>query len=299
MADIQSGDILTYSAGSFSSDPDGFRIIGAESNFSLKDIAERWPKLVEALNGKPPLVINAYPAAIGNFEFGILVDSYLSSKIVFRSFQLACQRHLPVVLISQPLIAADLLAGYYATDSPKPSVLILVLGGYITPQSLEAFLLDLCQQPLSSVFILHAYGAAEIGAGGLIGMERNSTGDVLYFPRDADIKIEIENDRMFLTSTHRNKDTETVKFPTGDYAFFDGDSYIIRNDETRLCRNKFNFLESWGINEWRRFTGCIEYRGKWHIQLREGEDSTNPEELNFYDFGKQFGFSWLNKPKWF
>ena len=61
-------------------------------------------------------------------------------------------------------------------------------------------------------------------------------------------------------------------------------------------------LESWSVADWKRRTGYVLRGETLRIQLREGcgpgDSGPGERELDFYDFGKEYGFSWLNKPCW-
>jgi hypothetical protein len=62
--DLQPGDVLSYSAGSTRTGPEGFRKLRAGKSL-LGQAAARWPELLTAPGSRPVLFINAYPATIG------------------------------------------------------------------------------------------------------------------------------------------------------------------------------------------------------------------------------------------
>ena len=70
------GAVLSYSAGSTSADPFRFRDVRpAEGKFAA--LLQNFPQLGALLTGgRPPLVINAYPAPLPALSSCISVDSY-------------------------------------------------------------------------------------------------------------------------------------------------------------------------------------------------------------------------------
>ena len=82
------GAVLSYSSGSENRDPYGFRIVKPGGNL-LGLIRAMFPDLVSGFGDRLPMVINAYPASIGTFDFGVLVDSYLSYTTASRALELA------------------------------------------------------------------------------------------------------------------------------------------------------------------------------------------------------------------
>jgi hypothetical protein len=57
-------------------------------------------------------------------------------------------------------------------------------------------------------------------------------------------------------------------------------------------------LESWSSQDWRRRTGYVSVGAATRIQLRRRVVKETPQELDHWDYAKQFGFSWLWKPNW-
>lgn len=134
---LNPGDVLSYSAGSTQTGPFGFRKLRPSAERPdrvpsrgrmLDTAAQRWPELLEALGDGTILFINAYPASVGTFDFGITVDTYLSPRVLTRS---------PTILLGQPLFVADALLRHVAAGYPLPETLMLWVGGYALPRSLE------------------------------------------------------------------------------------------------------------------------------------------------------------------
>ncbi len=117
------GDMLSYSAGSTQTGPSGFRRLrppaasreGKPSRGRMLDTAVgRWPELVEILGDGTILFINAYPASVGTFDFGITVDTYLSPRVLTRALQLGRVGGHSTILLGQPLFIADALLCHVA-----------------------------------------------------------------------------------------------------------------------------------------------------------------------------------------
>lgn len=98
MSNLNPGDILSYSAGSTQTGPDGYRIArrgggdngGGRNVGLLGALAARWPDL-QSLAEAPLLFINAYPAYVGDFTQGVQVDTYLSPRTADRALALAAR----------------------------------------------------------------------------------------------------------------------------------------------------------------------------------------------------------------
>ena len=95
-------DVLSYSAGSTQTGPEGFRKLRARPGL-LQAAMRRWPDLTAQLGERTPMFINAYPASIGMSTEGISVDTYLSPRVMSRALQLAAAAAQPVILCGQSL----------------------------------------------------------------------------------------------------------------------------------------------------------------------------------------------------
>ena len=83
--DLRPGDVLSYSAGSTQTGPEGFRKLVPGRRGMLDTAARRWPDLLDFLGDRPVLFINTYPATVGTFGPGITIDTYLSPRVFSRA----------------------------------------------------------------------------------------------------------------------------------------------------------------------------------------------------------------------
>jgi hypothetical protein len=296
MNELRPGDVLSYSSGSTQSGPWGFRRLRAERNL-LAACAGRWPVLLDALGGRTPLLINAYPANLGRFEFGIVVDSYLSPMTVSRALQLAAQQKHPAVLIGQPLFVADALWRHVRADLALPDTLIFAVAGYVMPRSLQATLEALCTARSCRCHVVHFYGVAEVDAGCLVAMERNAAGELVYHATGPEVGVVVEDSRLLLGLRATSGESIVDHFATGDGARREGDGYVVWNHE-RYRPGILSRLEGWTSDDWRRRTGYLGADTGLVHQLREGVRAEAQDELGYFEFGARFGFSWLEKPDW-
>lgn len=296
--DLRPGDVLSYSAGSTQTGPLGFRKLKARGNI-MAALQGRWPDLVSALGEGTILFINAYPAAIGAFSAGITVDTYLSPRVTSRALQLGRLGGHPVILTGQPLFLADALLRHTAAGRPLPGTLMLWVGGYVMPSSLERALRSMLAAQVDRLEIVQYYGTAEVDAGCLMARERDAEGELIYYPR-GDVEPEVVDDGEELLLTLRSPEGEPIveRYRTGDRAHRKGDGWVIHNPE-RLHPDIERALESWSEQDWRRRTGYLRRDGAAvRIQLREGEAPREAAELEHFEFARHHGFSWLDKPTW-
>ena len=307
IASLAPGDVLSYSAGSTQTGPDGFRKLRPATSSPSKpsrgrmlDIAvSRWPELLEFLGDGSILFINAYPASVGNFDFGITVDTYLSPRVLTRALQLGRAGGNSTILLGQPLFIADALLRHVAAGHSLPKDLMIWVGGYTMPQALERMLEASIAPHVDQLLIIQYFGAAEVDAGCLVARERNADGELIYLPRD-DVRVEADGERLLLTLLGPDGTPIIERFPTGDLARPCRDGWVLRNPK-RLHPAVEAALESWSVSDWRRRTGYLRRDGDtiW-IQLREGESPRDdePTELEFFEYASRFSFSWLDKPTW-
>ncbi len=299
MRRLKAGDVLSYSSGRQDRGPRGFRILGQGGN--LRALLEgKWPQLFRGFEGRIPLVINAYPAALGNLDFGVYVDTYLSVATGSRALELSCLENMPVMLLGQPLFLAELLFWHVSSGYGRlPGTLLLGTGGYPMPLGLELALRDLCvRRGVRYMNLFHGYGAAEVDACCLLAVERNSAGHLLYQPRDHRVVVDVGlGGELFLSLRAANGDVLVDRFATGDCGRKTFEGYVLWNDE-RCHPSVRELLESWGPSEWRRRTGYLHRGSETRVQLRKGENPVNELECEFHDFAKLYGQDWLTKPRW-
>ncbi|MDO9452695.1 MAG: hypothetical protein Q7J29_07520 [Stagnimonas sp.] len=299
MSAFNPGDMLSYSAGSTQTGPDGFRKINRAGLPLLGLLRQLFPAVYAPFGTRLPLVLNAYPASVGFPTDGVLVDCYLSFRTASRALQLAAREGLPVLILGQSLFIAELLRRHQSQGFAWPDALIALVGGYHTPLSLERAMQATVQSAGVSLGFVHGYGAAEVEAGMLLASERNAQGQLRYRARGADIHISTPGGRLHLALQNADGTLRSAPFDSGDSARADSDGWIIENAGSRLSPAVLNALESWTAHDWSRRTGYLRsVDGTLHMQLREGALSDGTHELGFYAYAERFGMSWLEKPKW-
>jgi hypothetical protein len=290
------GDVLSYSAGSSQTGPEGFWKLRARPGI-LPAALQRWPELAEPFGRGPILFINAYPASIGMISTGISVDTYLSPRVMSRALQLAAAADQPAVLCGQSLFLADALLAHVRAGRALPNTLLLLVGGYHTPRSLERMLLAMLGPRVRHLAIVHGYGVAEIDAGCMMGRERDAAGRLVFFPRE-DIEVELDGEELLLSLWGAGSEIVVDRWRTGDRAAPSGAGWTLWNHR-RLHPSIEAALDSWTDADWERRTGYVRREGEtlW-IQLRQGQTPAHDRELDHWEFGRAHGFSWLDKPCW-
>lgn len=300
MADeLLPGDVLSYSAGSTRRTPDGYRVVRRSGQTlttnMLAAVATRWPEVLERLQGRPPLVINAYPATLGDFAFGIAIDTYLSPRTASRALWLAQQQGLTAVLLAQPLFAAELLFAHRRSGTPWPAEVILATGGYVMPATLEGALTDELADAGSRLAVIHFYGAAEVDAACMLS--RRTDGRLAYYPRGEDVSVSLDSGDLLLA--RRQPDgVWSEPFRTGDTAVQAADGAFELIDPPGATATLARF-DRWTRDDWLRRTGWLALRDDEIVaQVRASLAVTTPEEIEYYDFARLAGMTWLDKPRW-
>lgn len=295
--DLRPGDVLSYSAGSTQTGPEGFRKLVPGRRSMLDAAAQRWPEVLELLGDRPVIFVNTYPAAIGTFRPGITVDTYMSPRVFTRAMQLGRAADHPVILLGQPLFVADVLLRYVEGGFPLPETLMIWTGGYVMPCSLEKMMTALVTPHVERFMIIQYFGAAEVDAGCLMARERTAEGELIYYPRD-DVEPDVDGENLLL-SLHSSEGGYVIeRFATGDLARPHGGGWVIRNPR-RLHPGVEAAMESWSEADWHRRTGYVQRQGETiAIQLREGVEVEHGDELEHYDYARRYAFTWLAKPYW-
>lgn len=296
MTELKPGDVLSFSSGRQDHGPYGFRVIRRGAGV-MGLLSRRWPEVLSTFRGRTPIVINAYPAALGAFDFGVMVDSYLSLATASRALHLAALEKLPVMLLGQACFVADLLYRHLVTRAVLPDTLVIGTGGYTMPRSLESAVRALCAQYLETIHIVHGYGVAEVDSSCLLAVNRDESGQLVYFPRD-DVRVDLDGEKLLLTLLGADGTPIMERVWGGDSARATADGgYHIWNSE-RLHPNVGKILESWSARDWERRTGYLYYGREIRFQLRKGYDPELALEAEFHDYMKRYGQQWLFKPEW-
>jgi hypothetical protein len=291
-AGFQPGDVLAFSAGS--SDSQALKWRRADRAVSARQQVGGYggviPGLRRVLAGRLPAVVSAYPAPMGPFADAVFVDSYIRAEVVSAALELFARHGCPTVLLAQPLVAAHVLVGHGQRILPES--LVLVLGGYECPRSLEVFLRSVLSGRVRHALYVHAYGIAEVGPALLVG-ERSSSGEIWYSAAHPAITPLIRQGRLCLQVAGGDP------VETGDEATGTKDHQIaIRCPEDRLSRQIRSVLEGWTTEDWRRRTGHVVNAATVHAQLRPATPAIEPAEIPFGAFVDITGMSWLDKPRW-
>lgn len=295
--ELHPGDVLSFSAGTTDTDPRRFRVLRRKGDL-LGSAADRWPWIFEPLRGRLPLLINAYPAPV-RFDSGVLIDTYLSVRSARRALTLAALDDMAVLLCGQPLLLGEILLRHREQGGPWPARMVLFTGGYPMPRSLEEALRSWAQTEIPPP-ILHLYGAAEVDAGCLAAAERNAEGELIYHPRGPEIGLTLDPEGQLLLSLRDGDPRCAVHdFPTGDRARREGDGWILSNPR-RYASSTLRTLETWSEERWTRRTGYSlqEPDGTLRWQLRDNATPERPDELEFHEFARRSGLTWLSKPRW-
>lgn len=293
------GEMLSYSAGSTQTGPDGFRKVNRQGLPLCTLVRRLFPTTTAPFGERLPLVLNAYPASVGFPTDGLLVDCYLSFRTASRALQLAAREGLPVLILGQSLYVAELLLRHRAGGFAWPDALIALVGGYHTPLSLERAMQSWVAPLGVSLGFVHGYGAAEVEAGMLLASERNASGQLRYKPRGADIHISTPEGRLHLALQNAQGELLAAPFDSGDSASPDGDAWLITNAGSRLSPLVLAALESWTPEDWARRTGYVKRNGESiAIQLRESATPVADGEQKFFAYAEANGMAWLEKPRW-
>lgn len=308
MSALRAGDILSYSAGSTQTGPDGFRQIN-RAGLSLTGIVKaHWPDRLKAFSERLPLVINAYPAMVAIPSDGVLIDCYMSVKTASRALQLAAREDMPAIVLSQPLFLGQMLMHHLEQALPLPDALIAVVGGYWMPRSLHHALAQRLNGRGVDFSCLQGYGVAEVDAGMLWGADFDDQERVRFRARGPDIDMQLIQGRLHLALKNADGSLRGAPFDTGDSAEFlpregsEGTDIVIVGSAARLAADIRQELASWTANDWSRRTGYIARAAQGLVsQLRVGvmgDTSSARPEMDYYAFAAEYGATWLDKPRW-
>ena len=204
-----------------------------------------------------------------------------------------------MILTGQSLFLADALRAHVDAERPLPSTMAIMVGGYVTPGSLEQSLREWLAPQVRALLVVQGYGVAEVDAGCMMARERDEAGRLIFHGRgDVEVEIDPEGDELLLSLLGPEGERVVDRWRTGDCAEPSAGGYALWNHR-RLHPIVHAAMESWTEPDWVRRTGYVRREGErvW-IQLREGHAPRSEDELDFWDFGRAHGFSWLSKPYW-
>lgn len=292
-SELLPGDLISFSAGDRSVDDCAFRII-RQGDDRLMQVIQHFPHLQSVLQ-TTPLIVNCYPAFLGRFASAVTCDTYLRHATFQRSLLLACKKAMPTIILGQPLVLADLLLCHVAKQLSLPSALVICVGGYFCPKSLETHIRAvLTQNHISHVF-LHAYGVAEVDFAVFVG-ERTCNIHPLY--RHVAPHVEYRTGPLGLEL--RLFSSDDGWHSTGDLAEnkWGGIEIVPGN---RLAPEVHAALEAWTGEDWTRRTGYIA-RGcdGLAFQLRQqcSDVIDSSYEIDYWAFCRRFSRSFPEKPDW-
>jgi len=290
------GDIISFSAGSQHLSPSSFRVIRPDKN-RLVEAAAHYPELATFLRTQPLMIINCYPATLGHFPNTVFVDTYLQSKHFSRALLLAQETGFSACILGQPLLVAELLRKHESQGLAFPRSLLLGLGGYYCPLSLETFLLDLLEPQAVQTMIFHAYGMAEADFACLLGRRIDTTRqEIPYKTITSHVKAECRETILHLIVEEEHQQQSLY---TGDIAWESEGFFYIQNAQNRLSNEIKNHLESWKHPDWQRYTGYLHKEpDNLFLQLREGVPKEEESEVSFFSFCDRYGMDWSEKPTW-
>ncbi|MEM6979036.1 MAG: hypothetical protein AAF539_05155 [Planctomycetota bacterium] len=265
--------ILSYSAGSTSRDPHGFRVIEMESGSAsgpskLESLLKIFPSLIEFLRTPAQsLVINAYPASLGSLDGVDLVDTYLHPPTFARAAALAAQQNRPVIVLAQPLTGADMIRFLLSqTDATLPERLLWACGGTPMPQSLERTVRNWLGDRGCELRVLHCYGLAELDHTLFAALERDEVGRPCFQQINGNLKLQIGPqglvERMSLNQTIPNNPSDSEEHrevECHDQIEQHATGFAIGGDETKFSQCVLDYIDTWSDWDWTELTGHLAF----------------------------------------
>ncbi len=285
---------FSYSAGSNSRNPYGYRIVDETTNLRLDQLMELFPSVSQFLK-QQPLIVSAYPATLGLTGITALVDTYLHPPTFIRALRLAACENASVLLAAQPLVGAELLLQHCKEKMEVPRHILWAVGGYYFPLSLENFIRKILAGKGCDITFLYSYGVAEIGHTCFAGISRLSCGEPLYQKVATEVTARIKEKELVLEAGNNRS------VATGDYAQIIQGGWLIKNNITRLAPAIRDELESWTATDWLRRTGNLQTNpeGKITYQLRERKPKKKSKnEIPYYSFWDESDNYPTSKPCW-
>jgi hypothetical protein len=289
------GCVISFSGGTIGPDPKKWRFVTSNGSDKLLQILSRFPSLQQIFAAQP-ILINAYPATFSPPAKIVFVDSYCRWQTFCSGLMFAAQQGMTCIITAMPLMAAHMLLQAINWGYLLPSRIILMLGGYYCPYSLERFFIELLGKASSAVTVLHLYGVAEIEAGMLAAQRTTESPEMDFQAIDPNWRPIVEGGYLCF---QRISDPACV-MPTGDPAQISGTTVRLQVPSPRLSLFTRDLLEGWSHDDWLRRTGFLHRDGiGFSLQCR-ADELPDPElhECEHYDFNRVFAQSWLEKPCW-
>lgn len=283
---------IAFSAGSDEIDISKATIVSPENVLHIS-LLKIFPELQILLKGKPPVLANFYPSYFGSVVFALNVECTMRFVNAIKAFELAQVRGSPFILCGQPLAVAQ-FAHMVKQRAAKLSVVVLMLGGYACPFSLERYMISALSS-CEAIHIIHAYGSIETAFAVMAG-KRSDEGEVIFHIARPDWTVVQACGRLAL----RNLATGSV-VTIDDHIQLAGDGFAITPAVERLGESERDYLNSRDESWWDRHTGHISRSvtsGDFHSQLRIGLLPADKLEHQFGEFIDLFGMDWADKPRW-
>ena len=290
---LLAGDIISFSAGDNAGDPRKFRCIRAGED-RLANVVRHFPKLTAILR-TTPIIVNCYPATLGAFPSATICDTYLRQSAFSRALDLCFLEAQPSIVLGQPLALAHLLFHHISNNGTIPQNIIICVGGYYCPASLETFLQHILEAAGCRSLLFHAYGTAEVDFAVFVGEREFPDRRVSYVHVAPHVVYQINRNELEL-----RRIDDDVFHGTGDLAACDENGRLSIQPGPRLDAQVVELLESWTDEDWQCRTGYLHRLrdNSLLFQLRRHVTPRDNSEVKFGVFQDEFEGSFLDKPDW-
>lgn len=290
---------LSYSNGASSLDPYKYRVVGVAGD-QLSYVGRAFPKIGSILTDAPVVILN-YPSFLGYFEGITVVDTYLREATFTQATLLALTEERPLFLVGQPLSLVHLIRSYLKMGHRFPARVVVALGGYFCPGSLERYIRHLLAPHCPHPEIIFGYGIAEVEFACLIGTRKKDDQPIIYRQSSGSVDIKRDSITGHLLLRRVGDDSYIDSGDTVEVSNNNDEANLqIRQSKERLPDFVLAFLESWTNEDWDRRTGylgVIDSNIK-AIQLRADAMKIDEKEEDFFDYMRSFKQNWADKPRW-
>lgn len=289
-----SGCTISFSAGSLGPDHTKRRVVARNTSTKLSNLITHFPDVRGYFTA--PLLLHAYPATITPPSQVTFVDSYGRWQNFASGLSLAAESRAPCIVSAMPLTAAHLLLKATQAGARLPAKVLLLLGGYYCPPTLESFLTHLLQEQGVETEVLHLYGVGEIDSGLLAGQRTPQSNEVFY--RLIDPRWNCLVRKGYLAFQDRDQPERVIMTDDPAQASDGGVRLIFPSD--RLDAATYWLLQCWTAKEWSRRTGFVHWEGQVPRLQCRAEVRPDParNECEHHEFCRRFDQSWLDKPRW-